>query len=172
MDKNKATGIPVFIGVYIVAVVVWVPCLLLSLGAQPNRCAPCGAWGVGIGFAAGGGAAFGFGWAIMAVLIGAIIGLRPTRAHKHAHTRAKPCGYMQCVDTGGSTSTRPSCAAPRGVPMHASTHRAGSLLACSSSASPDRYAGQSIAFTIGRYALRGFVAMQIDRYPRWKQARG
>ena len=31
--------------------------------------------------------------------------------------------------------------------------------------------GQSIAFTIGRYALRDFVTAQIERFPRWKQAR-
>ena len=40
MDENKATGIPVFIAVYIIAVVVWVPCLLLSLGAPHTTASP------------------------------------------------------------------------------------------------------------------------------------
>ncbi len=32
-------------------------------------------------------------------------------------------------------------------------------------------AGQSLAFILGRYLLRDFVAAQLERFPRWKQAR-
>ena len=132
---------------------------------HPTQASPFSRWCLAV---AGGGAAFGFGWAIFAVLIGAIIGLAPTRAHAHARTPLRILLPIQNSShpLGLAHGAAAACGAPR----------AAVCVHCVQCAVGQRRrhcrfrTGQSIAFTIGRYALRDFVTAQIERFPRWKQA--